>query len=79
MELEPELEPETGDARMPLSHPVKRLSDCELAELRAQLVELLYRGWIQHSTAGHAVTAAVMFARKPEDSWRICYDYRGRP
>jgi hypothetical protein len=28
MELEPELEPETGDARMLLSHPVKWLSDC---------------------------------------------------
>ena len=27
------------------------------------------------STAGHA--AAVVFARKPNGSWRICYDYRG--
>ena len=47
----------------------------ELAELRAQLVDLLSRGWIQHSTAGHA--AAVVFARKPDGTWRICYDYRG--
>ena len=70
-----ELELETGDARMPRSRPVKRLSDGELAELRAQLIDLLDRGWIQHSTAGHA--AAVVFARKPDGSWRICYDYRG--
>jgi hypothetical protein len=47
----------------------------ELAELRAQLIDLLDRGWIQHSTAGHA--AAAVFARKPDGSWRICYDYRG--
>ncbi len=64
---------------MPRSRPVKpeRLSDGELAELRAQLIDLLDSGWIhwQHSTAGHA--AAVVFARKPDGTWRICYDYRG--
>jgi hypothetical protein len=60
---------------MPRSRPVKRLSDGELAELRAQLIDLLDRGWIQHSTAGHA--AAMVFARKSDGSWRICYDYRG--
>ena len=70
-----ELELETGGAPMPRSRPVKRLSDGELAELRAQLIDLLDRGWIQHSTAGHA--AAVVFARKPDGTWRICYDYRG--
>jgi hypothetical protein len=70
-----ELELETGGAPMPRSWPVKRLSDGELAELRTQLIDLLERGWIQHSTAGHA--AAVVFARKPDGSWRICYDYRG--
>ena len=32
-------------------------------------------GWIRHSTAGHA--AAVVFARNPDNTWRICYDYRG--
>ena len=66
---------ETGDAPMPRSRPVKRLSDGELAELRTQLIDLLDRGWIQHSTAGHA--ASVVFARKPDGTWRICYDYRG--
>ena len=64
---------ETGNAPMPRSRPVQ--SDGELAELRAQLTDLLDRGWIQHSTAGHA--AVVVFARKPGGSWRICYDYQG--
>jgi hypothetical protein len=59
-----ELVIETGDAPMPRSRPVKRLSEGELAELRTQLVDLLDRGWIQHSTAGHA--ASVVFARKPD-------------
>ena len=70
-----ELELETGGTPMPRSRPVKRLSDGELTELRAQLIDLLDRGWIQHSTAGHA--AAVVFAHKPDGTWRICYDYRG--
>ena len=49
--------------------------DCEIAELRAQLIDKLDRGSIQHSTVGHP--AAEVFARKPEGLWRICYDYRG--
>ncbi len=61
-----ELELETGGAPMPRSRPVTRLSDGELAELRTQLIDLLDRGWIQHSTAGHK--AAVVFARKPDGS-----------
>ncbi len=54
---------------------MKRLSEGKLAELRAQLVDLLDRGWIQHSTAGHA--ASVVFASNPNGIWRICCDYRG--
>ena len=37
--------------------------------LRRQLTDLLARGCIQHKTAGHA--ALVVFARKPDGSWRI--------
>jgi hypothetical protein len=70
-----ELELESGNAPMPRSRPVKRLSDGELAEICAQLINMFDRGWIQHSTAG--LEAAVVFARKPDGSWRICYDYRG--
>ena len=61
----------SGLATMPVKH-LSRLSACELAVVRAQLISLLDRGWIQHFTAGH--TAAVVFARKPDESWRICYD-----
>ena len=64
-----ELVLETGDHPMPRSRPIKRLSEGELMELRKQLIDLLDRGWIQPSTAGHA--AAVVFARKPDGSWRI--------
>ncbi len=49
-----ELELETRDAPMPRSRPVMLLSEGKLAELRTRLVDLLDRGWIQHSTAGHA-------------------------
>ncbi len=41
-----ELVIEMGDAPMPRSCPVKRLSEGELAELCTQLVDLLDRGWI---------------------------------
>ncbi len=59
---------------------MKLLSDGELAELReahssSSDIDLLDRGWIQHSTAGHA--ASVVFAWKPDGTWSICYDYRG--
>ncbi len=67
------LELETGDAPRQRSRPVKHMSAGELAELRAQRINLLDRGWIQHPTAGHA--ASVVFARKPEHgTWRICCD-----
>jgi hypothetical protein len=70
-----ELVLETGDHPMPRTRPTKRLSEGELTELRRQLLDLLDCGWIQPSMADHA--ASVVFARKPDGSWRICYDYRG--
>ncbi len=60
---------------MPRTPPIKCLSEGELAELGRQLIDLLDRGWIQSSTAGHA--ASVVFARKLDGAWRICYDCRG--
>ena len=60
---------------MQQSLPVERLSAGELIELNRQLHDLYERGWIKRSTAGH--TEAVLFVRKPDGSWRLCYDYRG--
>ena len=60
---------------MPRSRPLKRLSAGEQEELGAQINQLLDFGWFRHSTAGHA--AAVVFACKSDNTWRICYDYRG--
>ena len=71
---------EMGDASIRWSRPVKRvtrLSDGQLAKLRTQLIDLLEFSWFQHSAAGYAAArAAVEFARKPDGSWRIWYDYR---
>ncbi len=46
-----ELALETGGAFMPRSRPVKRLSDGELAELRAQLIE----GRVSSTSAGSSI------------------------
>ena len=35
---------------------------------------LLDNGWIWPSTVSHA--ASVVFARKPDGTWRFCQDYR---
>ena len=74
-----ELVLETGSRPMPRTRPIKRLSAGERAELRRGLHDLLDRGWLQHSTAGHAasMTAARVLTRKPDGSWRICCDCRG--
>ncbi len=69
-----DLDLETGNRAMPRTRPVKRLLEGEPAEFRKQLIDLLDRGWILPSTAGHA--ASVVFARKPDGTW-ICCDYRG--
>ena len=60
---------------MPPSRLVKWLSAGELTKLDSQLHDLYERGWIKRSTTGH--TAAVVFVRIPDGSWRLCYDYRG--
>ena len=36
---------------------------------------LIDQGWIVPSSASHA--ASVVFARKPDGTWRFCQDYRG--
>ncbi len=46
-----------------------------LAELRAQLVDLLDCWLVQHSTVGNVASA--VFVLKPDGTWCICYYYRG--
>jgi hypothetical protein len=54
---------------------MKRWSQGELDECRKQVAFLLDMGWIVPSSASHA--ASVVFARKPDGTWRFCQDYRG--
>ncbi len=59
---------------MPRSRPMKHWSQGELDECSKQVATLLDRGWIVPSRASHA--ASVVFARKPDGTWRFCQDYR---
>lgn len=51
-----------------------RMSESELAELRAQLKELTEQGFIQPSKSSYA--APVLFVKKKDGSIRMCVDYR---
>jgi hypothetical protein len=70
-----ELRIETGCHPMPARGPMKRWSQGELDECRKQVAYLLDQGWVVPSCASHA--ASVVFARKPDGTWRFCQDYRG--
>ena len=59
-------------ARHRVSRPTAALG--ELDECRKQVAFLLDQGWIVPSSASHA--ASVVFARKPDGTWRFCQDYR---
>ncbi len=63
----------TGSHPMPSSHLMKRWSQSELDECCKQVTTLLNRGWIVQSRASNA--ASVVFARKPDGTWRFCQDY----
>lgn len=62
----------------PGSHPpatrIYPLSGAQLAELRAQLTELLERGFIRPSTSPFG--APILFVTKKDGGWRLCVDYR---
>jgi hypothetical protein len=68
---------DNGPHPMPRSRPMKRWSQGELdePECRKQVAFMLDQGWIIPSRASHA--ASVVFARKPDGTWRFCQDYRG--
>ncbi len=67
-----ELVIETGDAPMPRSRPVKRLSEGGLAELRTLLFDRLDLGRGESNTRRRDKRRR-WWARKPDGTWRICY------
>ncbi|XP_075096286.1 uncharacterized protein LOC142174397 [Nicotiana tabacum] len=58
----------------PISIPPYRMAPAELKELKAQLKDLLNKGFIRPSTS--PLGALVLFVRKKDGSLRMCIDYR---
>ena len=58
----------------PISIPPYRMAPVELKELKAQLEELLSKGFIRPSTSPWG--APVLFVKKKDGSLRLCIDYR---
>lgn len=67
-----ELQP---DAQMQTMRGIGRLDEAKIKVLRETLNELLSSGYIQPSSS--AFGANILFARKPDGSFRLCVDYRG--
>ncbi|XP_070011163.1 uncharacterized protein [Nicotiana sylvestris] len=58
----------------PISIPQYRMAPAELKELKAQLKDLLNKGFIRLNTSPRG--APVLFVRKKDGSLRMCIDYR---
>ena len=58
----------------PISIPPYRMAPAELRELKAQLEELLSKGFIRPSISPWG--APVLFVEKKNGSLRLCIDYR---
>ena len=58
----------------PISIPPYRMAPAELRELKAQLQELLNKGFIRPSASPWG--APVLFVKKKDGSLRMCIDYR---
>ena len=58
----------------PISIPPYRMAPVELRELKAQLEELLSKGFIRPSISSWG--APVLFVKKKDGSLRLCIDYR---
>ena len=58
----------------PISIPSYRMEPVELKELKAQLEELLSKGFIRPSTSPWG--APVLFVKKKDGHLRLCIDYR---
>ena len=59
----------------PISKAPYRMAPAELKELKAQLEELLEKGYIRPSTSPWG--APVLFVKKEDGTLRLCIDYRG--
>ena len=59
---------------VPISIPPYRMAPAELRELKAQLEELLSKGFIRPSISPWG--ALVLFVKKKDGSLRLCIDYR---
>ncbi|XP_057248893.1 uncharacterized protein LOC125498681 [Beta vulgaris subsp. vulgaris] len=70
VEFSVDLMPGTG----PISKPPYRMAPAEMKELKAQLEELLDKGYIRPSVSPWG--APVLFVKKKDGSLRLCIDYR---
>ena len=59
---------------LPIFMTPHRMESVELQELRVQLQELLYKGFLRPSTSPWG--ASVLFAKKRDKTLRLCIDYR---
>ncbi|GBG87902.1 hypothetical protein CBR_g46202 [Chara braunii] len=62
------------DGAVPPRGCIYRMSEEELSVLRAQLDDLLEKGWIRPSSSSYGVP--VLFVRKKNKDLRLCIDYR---
>ncbi|GBG90775.1 hypothetical protein CBR_g51282 [Chara braunii] len=62
------------DGAVPPRGCIYRMSEEELSVLRAQLDDLLEKGWIRPSSSPYG--APVLFVRKKNKDLRLCIDYR---
>ncbi|GBG81723.1 hypothetical protein CBR_g32714 [Chara braunii] len=62
------------DGAVPPRGCIYRMSEEELSVLRAQLDDLLEKGWIRPSSSPYV--APVLFVRKKNKDLRLCIDYR---
>ena len=63
-----------GLGTRPISIPPYRMAPAELRELKAQLQELLSKGFIRPSVSPWG--APVLFMKKKDGSFRMCIHYR---
>ena len=74
LEREVDLSIEILSGTTPTSRAPYRMAPTELKELKIQLQELLYKGFIRPSVSPKG--APVLFVKKKDDTLWMCVDYR---